>query len=130
MRLAIVSERALRSVSAWALPRPSAIASAKFANTTVNQSHSVIWRLKRKALPPWSRRAVVMTLPISTTNMTGLPIIFRGFSLRNASQIAPRTIFHSQTAFFLGLLGECPKRTLGTGGIVGACVVIAIAGFL
>ena len=31
----------LRSVSAWALPRPSAIASAKFANSTVNQSHSV-----------------------------------------------------------------------------------------
>ncbi len=33
------SWRALRSVSAWALPRPSAIASAKLANTTVNHSH-------------------------------------------------------------------------------------------
>ena len=41
-RLAIVSERALRSVSAWALPRPSAMASAKLANSTVNHSHSVI----------------------------------------------------------------------------------------
>ena len=35
--------RVLRSVSAWALPRPSAIASAKFANSTVNQSQSAIW---------------------------------------------------------------------------------------
>ena len=36
---ATVSERVLRSVSAWALPRPSATASAKLANSTVNQSH-------------------------------------------------------------------------------------------
>ena len=39
-RWAIVSERVLRSVSACALPRPSAIASAKFANSTVNQRNS------------------------------------------------------------------------------------------
>ena len=37
-----VSARDLRSVSACAFPRPSAIASAKFANSTVNHSHSVI----------------------------------------------------------------------------------------
>ena len=37
---AIVSERVLRSVSACALPRPSAIASAKLANNTVNHSHA------------------------------------------------------------------------------------------
>ena len=37
---AIVSERVLRSVSACALPRPSATASAKFANSTVNHSHT------------------------------------------------------------------------------------------
>ena len=35
-----VSLRILRSVSAWALPRPSAIASAKFAKSTVNHSQS------------------------------------------------------------------------------------------
>ena len=34
---ATVSLRVLRSVAAWALPRPSAIASAKLANSTVNQ---------------------------------------------------------------------------------------------
>src|SRR5215472_8844091 len=126
IRLAIVSERALRSVSACALPRPSAMASAKFANMTVNHNHSVICRLNLKAPPLLKSNAVVMTLPISTTNMTGLPIICRGFSLRNASQMARRTIFHSQTAFFLGLFGECPNRTVGTDGIVGVCVVIAI----
>ena len=39
---ATVSWRILRSVSACALPRPSATASAKFAKSTVNHSHSVI----------------------------------------------------------------------------------------
>ena len=38
--LARMSRRALRSVSACALPRPSAIASAKLANSTVNHSQS------------------------------------------------------------------------------------------
>jgi hypothetical protein len=37
-----------------------------------------------------------MTLPISTTNMTGFFIIVRGFSLVNASTNARRTIFVSQ----------------------------------
>ena len=41
-RWACVSARALRSVSACALPRPSAMASAKLANRTVNHSHRVI----------------------------------------------------------------------------------------
>ena len=39
-RCATVSERVLRSVSACALPRPSATASAKFANSTVNHSQT------------------------------------------------------------------------------------------
>src|SRR6266705_70653 len=94
-----VSDRAWRKVSAWALPRPSAIASAKLANSTVNQSHKVICKLNLKSEPPLKSRAVVITLPISTTNMTGFPIIFSGLSFRNESQIARLTIFHSQTAF-------------------------------
>ena len=44
-RRASVSERILRNVSAWALPRPSAMASAKFANKTVNISQIVIDQL-------------------------------------------------------------------------------------
>src|SRR6266567_7031497 len=101
-RLATVSERALRSVSACAFPRPSAIASAKLAKSTVNHSHSVICRLNLK--PAWPCSAsrtsstVVMTLPTSTTNMTGLPIICFGLSFTIESQSARRTIFHSQTA--------------------------------
>ncbi len=39
---AVVSVLVLRSVSACALPRPSAMASAKLANSTVNHSHRVI----------------------------------------------------------------------------------------
>ena len=39
---AAVSERILRSAAACALPRPSAIASAKFANRTVSASQIVI----------------------------------------------------------------------------------------
>jgi len=40
--IAIVVVRVLRSASAWALPRASAMASAKFANTTVNHSQRAI----------------------------------------------------------------------------------------
>ena len=43
--LALTSFLAFRSVSAWALPRPSAIASAKFAKSTVNHSHSETARI-------------------------------------------------------------------------------------
>ena len=53
----------------------------------------------------------MITLPISTTNMTGLPIILRGFSFSTESRIARRTIFHSQIAFLRGFLGELPTCT-------------------
>ena len=42
-RTAVVSVFALRSVAACALPRPSAIASAKLANSTVNHSQNATW---------------------------------------------------------------------------------------
>ena len=45
-RRASVSARIRRSVSACALPRPSAIASAKLANTTVRNSQIVIDQVK------------------------------------------------------------------------------------
>ena len=41
----------------------------------------------------------MITLPISTTNMTGFPIMLRGFSLTRESKSARRTIFMSQMAF-------------------------------
>ena len=74
-RLATVSVLARRSVSACALPRPSAIASAKLAKSTVSQSQNVIWNSKPRSPPPvdgvLEQAHVVSTLPISTTNMTG-----------------------------------------------------------
>ena len=52
-RFARVSVRICRSVSACALPRPSATASAKLANSTVNHSHNTIWKVRpRSAAPP------------------------------------------------------------------------------
>ena len=105
-RLATVSERALRSVSACALPRPSAMASAKFANSTVNHSQSVICRLKAKLCFSRNNNSVVTTLPTSTTNMTGFFIMVRGSSLTTASTSARRMIFasHKLLLFFSAML--------------------------
>ena len=50
-RLATVSDRALRRVSACALPRPSATASAKLANRTVNHSHAATRPANRFSFP-------------------------------------------------------------------------------
>ena len=97
MRFALVSVRVRRRVSAWALPRPSATASAKLANSTVNHSQTVIWpensALLPTTLPPPTKRSrrkntVVSTETISTQNMTGFLTRVRGSSLRNESQIA------------------------------------------
>ena len=51
-RFANVSVRARRSVAACALPRPSATASAKLANSTVTQSQRMIWKVKPRCSPP------------------------------------------------------------------------------
>ena len=95
-RWAIVSERVRRSVSAWALPRPSAIASAKLANSTVNQSHAAI----DHANTVGSRIAstVTSTLVTSTTNITGLRAMRRGSSLSTASRAARRISLRSNIA--------------------------------
>ena len=45
-----VSVRCRRKESACALPRPSAMASAKLANSTVNQSQKMIWNVKQQIL--------------------------------------------------------------------------------
>ena len=105
--LAWMSFRDFRSVSACAFPRPSAIASAKFANSTVNQSQREIARMKPGRASPrptsdWIQRAVVKTLPTSTTNMTGLRAMCRGSSLRNESTMARLTIARSR--------GDAPRH--------------------
>src|ERR1700683_706386 len=107
MRLAMVSRRAFRNVSACALPRPSAIASAKFANSTVNQSHSVIWSSNPK-LPLCRSRSfrssmLVTTEPTSTTNITGFFISVRGLSLTKESFTATAMIPEVHSDFFPGV---------------------------
>ena len=96
-RFAWVSVRVRRRVSAWALPRPSATASAKFANSTVNQSHRVIWTVKPMVSPPVTRSrrrmTVVSAATISTTNMTGFRIRTLGSSFWKEAPIAgPRIL--------------------------------------
>ena len=78
--------RVLRKVSACAFPRPSAIASARFAKITVPQSQATIHHVK--TLECWIARTDVKIAPISTTNITGFLDMMRGSSLRTAAGIS------------------------------------------
>src|SRR5262245_3116951 len=86
------------------------MASAKLAKSTVNQSQSVICKsnptLEAPVAMSRKSRPVVMTLPTSTTNMTGFFIIVMGFSFRIESNAARVTIFGSQIeiAFSLAMI--------------------------
>ena len=89
-RRASVSERILRSVSACALPRPSAMASAKLAKITVKKSQMVMDHVN---FPGWAMASMkVMTDPTRTTNMTGLRIWVAGLSFLSESTRAWRRI--------------------------------------
>ena len=55
----MVSERVRRRLAAWALPRPSATASAKLAKSTVNQSQRQIW--PTNPWSPWLKKPVKKT---------------------------------------------------------------------
>src|SRR6266700_2785055 len=100
--LAWLSMRVFFSDSACALPRPSATASAKLANSTVNHSHRMIWKVKPRLAPPVTRSrrkiTVVSAATTSTTNITGLLIINRGSSFAKAEPMAGITIFGSSIA--------------------------------
>ena len=89
-RRASVSERMRRRVSACALPRPSAIASAKLAKITVRNSQMVMDQVNTDGWAIASKK--VTTDPTSTTNMTGLRICTAGFSLASESARAWRRI--------------------------------------
>ena len=78
---ASVSVLARRRVAACALPRPSATASARLANTTVSQSQATT--AQAKTLGSVKANTVERTAPTSTTNMTGLRTMTRGSSLRS-----------------------------------------------
>ncbi len=91
-RRAMASVLARRRLAACALPRPSATASAKLANSTVNHSQMLICNSKPR-LPFPARasrisRMVVSVVTISTTNITGLRHSVRGSSFANAWRMA------------------------------------------
>ena len=90
-RRASVSERIRRSVSAWALPRPSAMASAKLAKITVRKSQMVMDQVK---MPGWAIASMkVTTVPTSTTNITGFWICTAGFSfLKESTSALPQDL--------------------------------------
>ena len=79
--LAVVSVLGRLSVSACALPRPSAIASAKLANRTVSHSQTVICSYEprlRVQLPDVRSTRPSSAAADPTTNITGFAIIVRG----------------------------------------------------
>ncbi len=68
--------RDARSEAACALPRPSATASARFANSTVSHSHTVTEMTN--TLGSVKHNTVARAAPTSTTNITGLCHMTRG----------------------------------------------------
>ncbi len=116
---AIVSERVRRNVSACALPRPSATASAMFAKSVVSQSHTAMTHAK--TVGSLIARIVASTEPISTMNITGLCTIVRGSSLRAALGIEVSMAFGSRT--------PADTRWIPSGSC-GAIVAVAISGLL
>ena len=110
MNFATSCLRDRRSASACAFPRPSAIASAKLANRTVNHSHAETARMNPAGASPlpisaWMKRQVVRTLTTSVTNITGFLTWWRGSSFLNESRIARRTIAASNSLRAWTLLG-------------------------
>jgi hypothetical protein len=104
-RWATVSVRIARSAAACALPRPSASASARFANTTVSHSQSATVPVNQAGSSPppsgsppktcLSQAKVVITAPISTTSITGLCHWTRGSSLATLAMSAGTSVFRS-----------------------------------
>ena len=107
---AMVSLRIRRKVSACAFPRPSATASAKLAKITVNQSQMETASVNQRGTPlgeaakrSRNQIAVVSTLPISTTNMTGFFATSWGASFFKLCRIAEPRIDLSKRERFWAL---------------------------
>src|SRR4051812_41627310 len=119
----------LRSVSACAFPRASAIASAKLAKSTVNQSQRAIWDSKPRCLRPRAksrtRKAVTRAAPTSTTKMTGFFARVFGLSLTKDSRVARLTISRSNRGRARLNLGG--RSELGPGELGGAALGVGIS---
>ena len=121
-RLAGVFVRVFRSSLAWALPRPSAMASAKLAKRTVNQSQSEIWTTKpRGSFPePRKRAAVVRIAPTSVTKMTGFLSSPSGFSFLKESTVA-RPMIRRSNGEWICLAMLFSASTKGTSPVMTKC---------
>ncbi len=96
MRLAVVWVRLARRVLACALPRPSAMASAKLAKSTVNHSQTAIWPVNARLSCEAKISTVVTSAPTSVTNITGLRTMVTGLSFLKASPTAGTMILGSK----------------------------------
>ena len=110
--------RVARRALAWALPRLSAIASAKFAKSTVSHSQTAIVATNQMPfVSPWTscltKMPVVMTLPISTMNITGLRTCSRGSSFGNDARIDERTISREKMEADVRATPSAPCRVRG-----------------
>ena len=97
--------------------RDSATASAKLANSTVAHSQSVTSPTNRSGRAKNS--IVVITLPISTTNITGILTISRGSSFTKARSSAWRKVAGSSSAAagrVRVLTGRGPGKPTSPGG--------------
>ena len=107
----------LRSVSACALPRPSATASARLAKITVSHSQATISQANQDG--SMMARMVLQTAPISTMNITGLRHNVRGSSLRSASGSDLHSIFGSSSPPWTRLGAPVLGSTVAAESIVG-----------
>ena len=92
-RLAVSSAFVARRLAAWALPRPSASASANVPNSTVSHSQTASCALKAmlRSSCPMMSSIVINAATTAVTNMTGLRTSSRGSSFRNDALIAGTT---------------------------------------
>ncbi len=97
-------------VSACALPRPSATASAKLANSTVNHSQNAIWPENSGDASCVTRsrmkKPVTTSDTTSVTKITGFRASARGSSLRSASRAALRMMCGIEKSLSLRLRGH------------------------
>ena len=94
--------RLARRLSAWALPRPSAMDSDRVPKRTVSHSQAVTAMPKTEGR--YTEIAVHRAAPTSTVNMTGEWIICRGESFRTARGSAATTL---ASVSFAGALVWC-----------------------
>lgn len=105
---AVNSDLVRRRLSACALPRPSATASAKVAKSTVNHSQAATCPENSDVKPPVTRsrtkNRVTSSATTSVTKITGLRTRRRGWSLAKAALTAGRRIAGSNRAGATGFV--------------------------